>query len=165
MFSRAPNEGTHAANDQNRECPLHFGRVIAEPKKRERNEHRGRDRDKREPGNLPFVGKPGCFFYFAHHQNCNREPANRKSKPPLDTVAKAAPKCRTRKRAAGAKQFNRKLRRFVASTRTHSVSPIGNRQFLKSILLQAPIERASAQAECFRGLARVTIISGQSFLD
>ena len=59
MFARAQKECSHAANDQNRKCPLHFWRVIAEPKERKRNDDRRRDRNKREPGNLPFIGKPG----------------------------------------------------------------------------------------------------------
>jgi hypothetical protein len=67
VFARAQNECSHAANDQNRKCPLHFGGVIAEPKERKRNDHCRRDRDKRKPGNFSFVGKPRCFFYFAHH--------------------------------------------------------------------------------------------------
>ena len=91
---------------------------------------RRRDRDKREPGNLPFVGKPRWSFCFARHQNCNRQ-----------------------------------LRHFVASTRTRSVSATGDLKFSKAILLQAPVERASAQAECLCGLTRVTVISGQRFFD
>src|SRR5207248_4530723 len=35
----------------------------------------------------------------------------------------------------------------------------------QTILLQAPVERASTQAECLCGLARVTVISGQRFFD
>ena len=33
----------------------------------------------------------------------------------------------------------------------------------QTILLQAPVERASAQAECFCSFTRVTVISGQRF--
>jgi hypothetical protein len=89
--------------------------VIAEPKEGKRDDDCRRNGEKRKPGNLPFVGKPRWSFYFASHQNCNRQ------------------------------------------------SAIGNLKFSKAILLQAPVERASAQAECFCGLTRVTVISGQRF--
>ncbi len=130
MFACAPNECSHATNNQNRKRPLHFRGVIAEPKERKRNDQRRRDRDKRQPGNLPFVGKPRRSFCFARHQDCNRQ-----------------------------------LRHFVASMRTRSVSAMGDLKFSKAILLQAPVERASTQAECLCGLARVTVISGQRFFD
>ena len=106
-----------AANNQDRKCPLHFRRVIAEPKECKRNDQGRRNREKREPGNLPFVGKPRWSFYFARHQNANRK------------------------------------------------SEIGNRKFSKAILLQAPVERASTQAECLCSLARVTVIASQRFFD
>jgi hypothetical protein len=44
-------------------------------------------------------------------------------------------------------------------------SAIGNRQFSKAILLETPIESASAQAQRLRGLARIAIVSGQRFFD
>src|SRR5262249_48391021 len=38
---------------------------------------------------------------------------------------------------------------------------IGNLKLSKAILLQAPVERASAQPECLCSFTRVTVISGQ----
>ena len=41
----------------------------------------------------------------------------------------------------------------------------GNPQLLETILLQAPVECASAQPECLCCLARIAIVSGESFFD
>src|SRR5262249_35901778 len=49
---------------------------------------------------------------------------------------------------------------FAAHYSCNPQSAIRNRYFLKPILLQTTIERASAQAEGLGGLARVAIISG-----
>src|SRR5262245_35738332 len=40
--------------------------MVAEPKERERNDHRRRDCDKGEPGDFPFVGKPTALFQTIH---------------------------------------------------------------------------------------------------
>jgi hypothetical protein len=41
--------------------------MIAEPKERQRNDDGGRNREKREPRKLPFVGKPASRLWFAIH--------------------------------------------------------------------------------------------------
>ena len=48
---------------------------------------------------------------------------------------------------------------------TGSPAATGNPQFLETILLQATVERTSAQPERFCCPARIAIISGQRFLD
>src|SRR5206468_13068145 len=48
---------------------------------------------------------------------------------------------------------------------TGSPAAAGTPQFLETILLQATVERTSAQPERFCRLTRVAIISGQRFID
>src|SRR4029077_8549112 len=67
MFACAQKECSHAANDENRKRPLHFRGVIAEPKENKRDDDCRRSRGKREPSNLPFVGKPAALFLYAIH--------------------------------------------------------------------------------------------------
>ena len=71
MFAHAQKKRSHAANNQNRKGPLHFWGVIAEPKEHKRDDSCRRNRGKREPRNLPFVGKPASSFWFAAHYSCN----------------------------------------------------------------------------------------------
>ena len=155
MFARAPNECSHAANNQNRKCPLHFRGVIAEPKERKRNDHRRRDREKREPGNLPFVGKPRWSFCFAiHFRGRFFLGSTRGSRVAAGGLASRSGKGISKgEKFATPKGFEG--RQVAAATATQS----------QTILLQAPVERASAQAECLCGLARVTVISSQRFFN
>src|SRR5690349_65661 len=49
--------------------------MTAEPKQCQRNKQCRRDRAKRQPRNLPFVGKPASSFWFAAHYSCNQRSA------------------------------------------------------------------------------------------
>ena len=130
--------------------------MIAEPKEPKRNDHRWPDRDKREPGNLPFVGKPRCSFCFAtHFRGSFFLGSTRGSRVAAGGLASRSGKqiCKEGEKFATRESF--RSRQVAAATATQS----------QTILLQAPVERASAQAECLCGLARVTVISSQRFLD
>jgi hypothetical protein len=143
MFARAPDEGTKAANNQNGKRPLYFRCVIAEPKERKRNNDCRCGRDKREPGNLPFVGKPGWSFRLGRHQNWNRQ---------------------LRHFVASTRSLS--VSATPTGGREHAKNfGVGDLKFSKAILLQSPVKRASAQAQRLCRLARVAVISGQRFFD
>ncbi len=57
VFARAHDETQPAATDDQGERPLHLGRVIAEPKERERHQRRGKRGTHGQPGDPAFVGK------------------------------------------------------------------------------------------------------------
>ena len=133
--------------------------MIAEPKERKRNDQRRRDRDKRKPGNLPFVGKPRWSFYFAIHAASPRPGSARVSRAGFGVAPKQSFVMRS---SCGHSKCERKIRGredTLASTRDACATQS------QTILLQASVERASAQAECLCGLTRVTVISSQRFLD
>jgi hypothetical protein len=130
--------------------------VIAKPKERKRNDHRWRDRDKREPGNLSFIGKPAALFRYAiHFEGSFLLGSTRGSRVAAGGLASRSGKeiCKEGEKFATPKGFEG--RQVAAATATQS----------QTILLQAPVKRASAQAECLCGLARVTVISSQRFFD
>ena len=71
VFARAGDEKKEASNYQDRKRPLYFRAVIAEPKKRERNNHRGTSRAKGEPGQFPFMRKSVSTFRGSIHFCCS----------------------------------------------------------------------------------------------
>src|SRR2546422_3202371 len=71
VFARAEHESEEACNGQDRYRPLHFRAVIAEPEKRERNNHRGSDRAEREPSQFPLMRKPVATFRYPVHLRGN----------------------------------------------------------------------------------------------
>ena len=155
MFARAPNECSHAANNQNRKCPLHFRGVIAEPKERKRNDDRRRDRDKREPGNLPFVGKPRWSFCFAiHFRGSLLLGSTRASRVAAGALA-----------SRSGKETFKEGEKFAMAGRHRQHARARALPRSQTILLEAPVERASTQPECLCSLTRVTVIAGQRFFD
>src|SRR4029453_8912274 len=120
--ARAGNKNKEASSDQDRQRPLHFRAVIAEPKKRERNNDRRSSRTKGEPGQFPLMRKPVATFRWIHCSLWRQT-------------------CRPHTHAA--MQWTR--------------LPLQS----QTILLQPPIKCASAQAESFRCLACIAIVSRQ----
>ena len=65
VFARVDHEAEAAADDHQRQRPLHLGRVIAKPEQRERDHGGRRGGADDEPGEMAFVRKPVPRFLRA----------------------------------------------------------------------------------------------------
>src|SRR5205085_6634761 len=146
VFARAEKEAEPEARDQKRQRPLHFRRVIAEPKENKCDEESRRRRGQCEPAQSAFMCNPMTQFFDGFHARLFLPGSARDSRVRCGD----SPPQRSRKRLA----------RSPTAAREVACAPQ-----LESILLESPIKRAPAQPQRFRGLARVAVETGKRLLD
>src|SRR5438034_7464039 len=158
VFTRAGDKNKKASKDQTRQRPLHFRAVIAKPKKRERNNDCGSSRTKAEPGQFPLRRKPVTTFRCPIHQECVAR----------ETSAAWGAHAPSRAGDGALAIANFLLALFAPgapgegaiATTQDACAPQS-----QSILPQASIKCASAQAQSFCCFACIAIISRHRLLD
>jgi len=142
MFAHAGDITKPEPDDHQRERPLHFCAVVAEPEQA-KCDYRRRDHcANRQPGEMSFVRSPTPRFATIIHARWWQAPPTR---PLLPVVAGVAP----------ATTAPLELEEQPARLQLQS----------QSILLQSPIECAATQPERFRRLSRISTGPGERFLN